>query len=79
MLKMQLFMDKKVRKVLIDYSCYFFVQDIIDNYPDLKIDTDKICYYDDDKEQPIITVDGICFMSEFDNLLSQSLKRKNKK
>lgn len=78
-LEFELLQNKKIRHLFIYDSYYFYTEDIVENYPDLKIDTDQILF---SGETPLVKAKDIHAMTAFDQLITKNLlqpKKNNKK
>lgn len=62
-----------VKNINIKDKDYFHVQDIKDNFPDLKLDSKQIIYKDD---VALIHPDHVHLMTDFDKMMLKSLKSK---
>ena len=68
--------ERGMRSITIDNTEYFFVEDIKNDFPDLKIDTKEIIYED---KVPLIRSKYIHQKTEFDLMIEKTLdKDKNK-
>lgn len=70
--------QKEVRSIFVDNANYFYVQDIKDKCPELKVDVDKIIYID---KTPLVKSEDVYPMTDFDKIIAKTLRnyRKPKK
>lgn len=64
-----------VRHVLIDDEYYFYVRDITEKYPEVKIvNFDAVKYY---KEEPVVRVKDMEYKTPFEKAITDMLKKKS--
>lgn len=69
--------QREVRTIILnDDDYYFYVQDIKDNCPDLKIETSHIIY---DKDIPLVMAKYVHVKTEFDNMITKAWNYKPSK
>jgi len=66
--------ERSVKSITIKGTTYFYVEDIKENYKDLKIDTKEIVYQDN---VPLVKARYIEQKTEFDIMMEKTLNSRN--
>lgn len=70
-------MGNNVRYILIDNEYYFYVRDMTEKYPEVKIiNFDEVRYYN---EQPVVRVKDMEYKTPLEQIITEMLKKKPKK